>query len=106
MPISILSLSSLEYSDSFELFTHRRLYSKNKEHYFEVNLFAQNNNSEHFRWSAQVHYLLSRPLANIEVYTINLTASNPTATIKLKYLDIGRSRCIIFPLGFSNSTLT
>jgi hypothetical protein len=42
----------------------------------------------------------------MEVFTINLTGNKPMATIKPKYLDISRSRCVVYPLGFSNSTLT
>lgn len=103
-PQSILSIISLEYSDSFRLLVSRRLYNQRKQYFLEVNVTVSSDDKP-LRWSMDVHYLLVRQLANIEVYSLNITSRRPTATISPKNLDVRRSRCILFPLGFSNSSM-
>mgnify|MGYP000843987530 FL=1 len=105
-PISILTLASLEYGGSFDLLTTRKMYNRRKQYFFEVNVTVGGAGGKPLRWNMEVHYLLIRQLANIEVISINITNSKPIGSIKPKYLDVKRSRCIIFPVGFSNSSMT
>lgn len=105
-PISILSMSSLAYSNSFAMRTTRKLFKRKKQYLFQVNVTAVRNHDAYFAFSVTIQYIITRQLANVQVFTLNLTTKKPTATVKPDRLSIIKSRCIVFPLGFTNSSLT
>lgn len=80
------------------------MYNRRKSYFLEVNVTVDSFNKE-MLWNMEVHYLLVRQLANIEVHSLNITTHDKVKWLKPQYLDIKSSRCILFPLGFSSSSL-
>lgn len=59
----------------------------------------------YIKYSVTIQYMITRQLDNMQVFTLNLTTKKPRAFIKPKHLNTNKSQCIVFPLGFTNSTL-
>lgn len=94
----------MAYSNSFALRTTRKQFKSNKQYFFQVNCTSINNNDPYFVFSTTIQYVITRQLDNMQIYTLNLTSKKPAGTVKPKRLSINKSRCIVFPLGFSNSS--
>lgn len=104
-PVSILSLSSLAYSNSFALRTTRKLFKRKKEYFLQVNATSTQTNDPYFSFSLTIQYFVARQLDNVQVFTLNLTSKKPVSEIKPKRLVVNKSRCVVLPLGWSSTAL-